>query len=156
MDTVARLCSLLEEEKQCFMAYEQATLALLSCEADAAEQYIIQRGELANQVDTLIEDMARLCDGEPAGDVLLAAAKGNIDFARVPSEHQPVFYAGQAVRSVIHRITQTEQQAEARLQALRRQALERIKQNQNLPKIKRYLSDLGSGADEVSLTHGKA
>ncbi len=156
MDTVARLCSLLEDEKQCFMQYEEATQALLDCEADAAEQYIIQRGMLANQVDALIEDMARLCDAEPAGEVLLAAAKGGIEFARVPGEYQCVFYAGQAVRSVIYRIGQTEQQAMARLEALREQALMRIRQNQNLPKIKKYLSGLGSGPEEVSLTHGKA
>lgn len=156
MDTITRLCSLLEEEKQRFLEYEEATLALLDCETDAAENYITQRGTLANEIDALIEEMARLCDAEPAGEVLLAAAKGSIDFARVPAEFHCVFYAGQAVRSVIHRITQTEKQAMERLEALREEALSHIRQNQNLPKIKKYLTDLGSGQDEISLTSGKA
>ena len=156
MDTVTRLCSLLEEEKQQFLEYEQATLALLDCDADAAEQYITQRGALANQIDALIEEMARLCDGEPSGEVLLQAAKGSIDFERVPSEYHCVFYAGQAVRSVIHRIGQTEKQAMERLETMREDALSQIRRNQNLPKIKKYLTDLGSGQGEVSLTDGKA
>lgn len=156
MDKITALCQLLEEKKEKLLAYEVATLALLQCDADDAEHYIIQRGEIANEVDALGEEMARLCDGEPARQLMLDAANVRVDFSGVPSEYQCIYYAGQAVRSVASRIMESDKQVMERLQALRDEAREMLRQNENLPKIKQYLSNLGDKPTELGLTDEKA
>ncbi|MDL2293605.1 hypothetical protein LJC60_03130 [Ruminococcaceae bacterium OttesenSCG-928-D13] len=142
MDTVGKLCALLEKESDLFLEYEQATLALLDCAADDAEHYIMLRGAKANEIDGLVEEIAQVCGQVPDAAVLLECTKASLPFDRVPAGYQPVYYAGQNVRSVIHRIGQSDVQAMQRLERLRDEAVEAIKQNQNMPKIRKYLTDL--------------
>lgn len=142
VDTITTLCTLLEEKKDLFLEYEKATQDLLSCDVDSAEHYITQRDKLANEIDEISEKTARICADYPAGDLLLDAANARVDFARVPGEYQCVFYGGQAVRSVVSRISETEKQALEHLRQLRNEALEGVKMNKEVPKIKKYLTGL--------------
>lgn len=142
VEMIDALCDLLEQQKEDFLAYEEATLALLESEPDDAEQYITQRAQLANAIDERTEEMARLCATQPGGDWLLQTALGKTEFGQVPGEYHRVFYAAQAVQSVASRIAQTDSQVLERLGRLRDEALASIRQNQNLPKIKKYLEDL--------------
>lgn len=155
MDTITQLCNLLDEKRDLFEQYEAATLALLSCEADAVGDYITQRAGLANQIEDLNEQLGRLCDGRADRQVMLDAASARVDFANVPSEYQCVYYAGQAVRSVTGRIATSEQQAVERLEALRADALEHVRQNQNVAKIHKYMTDLNAHAGETNLKDSK-
>lgn len=155
LDITGELCGLLEQKKGLFLEYEQATLALLDCAPEDAEKYIILRGQKATEIDELTETIARLCSQAPDPAVLLEAAGGKVDFERVPSEYHPVFYAAQGVFSVIHRIRQSDIQAMGRLAKLRDEAREAIRQNQNLPKIKKYLTDLTNAGPPASLKDEK-
>ena len=156
MDIAAELCRLLEQKKEHFLEYEQATLAMLDCEADDVDQYITQRGFIATEIDELTEQMARLCDGLPERDLLLEAAAGQVDFGNVPSEYHCVFYGGQAVRSVVNRIMETEKQVVARFEGMREEAREYIRLNQHIPKIKKYLANLADKPADMGLTNEKA
>lgn len=156
MDVIAQICTLLEQKKALFTEYEQATQALLDCEADTVENYITQRGQKAIEIDALTEEIARLCSGMPASDLLLDATLARIDFAKLPPEYHSVFYEAQAVRSVAHRVSETDKQVVVRLEQLRDEALLNIRQNQNVPKIKKYLTDLSDRPSAGSLTDGKA
>lgn len=156
MDTIGKLCELLEQKKERFLAYEKVTLAILSGTPEDVEHYIIQRGDIATEIDALDEEIYRLCDGEGAGEVMLSAARARIDFERVPAEYHCVFYAGQAVRSVASRLVQSDAQVVELLKKWQAEALESIKQNQNLPKIKKYLTDLTEKPPQGSLRNEKA
>lgn len=156
MDTITAVCSLLEEKKKQLLNYEEATLAMLSCDADDVEHYIIERSKLAIAVDELGDEIARLCDGEAAGVVLLETAQGKMTFEKVPSEYQCVFYGAQGVSSVVNRIKESDKQVVERLELLRDEARQAIRQNQNLPKIKKYLTDLTDKSADGGLTSGKA
>lgn len=129
---------------------------MLDCEVDAVEHYITERGEKAIEIDALSEQIARLASGEPASELLLRAANARVDFGALPPEYHSVFYEAQAVRSVAHRVMETEKQVTARLEALKQEALDNIRQNQNLPKIKKYLTGLSDSPATGSLTNGKA
>lgn len=156
MDKMTEISRLLDEIKKQFLEYEKATIALLECEVDDVEHYITVRSEIAIEVDELREELAKICRNEDGGEVLYKAAMANIDFERVPSEYQSIFYEGQAVRSVMHRVSMTEKQVIARMERLRSEALEHIRQNQNMPKIKRYLEDLSGGTIVGGLKDSKA
>lgn len=156
LDLIGKLCSLLEEKKELFLQYEEATLAMLGCEADAMEQYIIRRDELANRIDDKNQEIARVCEEHPSREMLLAASEAKMEFAGVPSEYQCVFYGGQAVQSVISRIVQSDAQVVGRMEILKGQALEHVRQNKDVPKIKKYLTDLTEQPQQGALRSGKA
>ncbi|MDL2327156.1 hypothetical protein LJC64_00640 [Ruminococcaceae bacterium OttesenSCG-928-A11] len=142
VDIVGKLCTLLDKENDLFLEYEQATLAALDCPADDVEHYITLRGAKANEIDGLREEITAVCGQMPDAPVLLECTRASLPFDKVPAGYQPVFYAGQNLRSVINRITQSDQQVMQRLERLRDEALDGIKQNQNMPKIRKYLTDL--------------
>ncbi|MGD9560461.1 MAG: hypothetical protein AB7V55_07640 [Oscillospiraceae bacterium] len=156
MDTIAEICRLMEAKKERFFEYEKATLAMLECGPDDVEHYITQRGELAIEIDALTEQIARLASEEPAAELLVAAAAGRAEFAQLPPEYHCVFYEAQSVQSVANRIRETEKQVLARLNMFKDEALANIRQNQNLPKIKKYLTDLSGKNAQGSLTDEKA
>lgn len=156
MDTIAKVLALLEKKSEFFDEYEKATQELLRCDADDVEYYITRRAELANEIDQVTEEIGLACDGQPSGEIMFAAASSRVDYQNVPPELRPVFESGQNIRSTASRIMQTEMQAISRLESLRDEAKEKIRQNQNLPKIKKYLTDLAETPAETSFTEGKA
>lgn len=156
MDTINQMCKLLEEQKDLLLDYEQATLAILDADADSVEQYIIERGRLATEIDAVNEWVYSLCGETPNGEILLKTANASLAFEQVPSEFHCVFYEAQSKRSVINRILESEKQAIKHLESLRDEALDAIKQNQNVPKIKKYLTGLQDQPATIKLTSEKA
>ncbi|NLW78161.1 MAG: hypothetical protein GXY32_01955 [Ruminococcaceae bacterium] len=156
MDAIGQISTLLEQKKALFLEYEQATRALLDCEVDAVEKYITERGKKAIEIDALTEEIARLSSDVPAGELLREATLARIDFADLPPEFHDVFYDAQAVRSVAYRISELDKQVVTRLESLRDEAMAQIKQNQNMPKIKKYLTSLSDKPPAGSLSDGKA
>lgn len=156
MDIIKQVCALLQEKLELFLQYKAATENLQTCKADFAEQYITQRQELANKIDAKNEEIAKMCELEPASQLLFAAANAQTNFDGLPNEYQAVFYKGQEVQSVIGQILQSEKRAEENLQSLKAQALEGIRQNKDVPKIKKYLSDLTQPMPQGGLRDEKA
>jgi hypothetical protein len=156
MDMVANLCALLDRKKALFSEYERATLALLDCAFDDAEHYITERGRIATEIDGVVDEIEQGCGQLPDAAVLLACVTARIGFDHVPGGYQCVYYSGQAVNSVIQRIAHTEEQVMERLKRLRGEALDSIRQNRDLPKIRKDLADLteASGGG-LSLTDSK-
>lgn len=147
MSTVERVCELLKEKQARFLAYEKVTEALAESDVDTAEHYITQRSELANEIDLLTEQIGRLCDKDVNGVVLLKAAGAQCDYQEVPPEFRQVFECGQEVRTVAYRIGECEKRARQHLVVMRDEAMGKIRENQNLPKIKKYLTDLTEKSD---------
>ena len=156
MDVIGQVCILLEKKKEQFNEYERCTLEMLHCEADDVENYITQRGAIANEIDEITEEIGRICDNFPGGALLFETASAKVNFEDIPPEFGPVFEAGQQVRSVAYRISESEKQALERLTSLKEEARAKIRENQNLPRIKKYLSDLGDQPTDGNLTSGKA
>lgn len=156
MDAISKLCTLLETKKDRFLQYEQATVGLLDCAVEDIENYITRRGALATEINALDEEMDGLCAQQPNGALLQKCARNQVDFVRLPGEYHCVFYGGQAVHTVLGRIAESDKQVTARLEKLRDEALENIRQNQNMPKIRKYLSNLGDSASKINLRDEKA
>jgi hypothetical protein len=156
MDIVTNLCTLLDCKKELFSKYEQATLALLDCAVDDAEHYITERGRIATEIDGVVDEIEQGCGQLPDAAVLLACVTARIEFDRVPGGYQCIYYSGQAVNSVIQRIARTEEQVTERLRRLRGEALDGIRQNRDLPRIRKYLTDLTEIPGGSSLTDSKA
>ena len=156
VNTVEKICALLEKKKQLFLEYEQATKTLLECDADAAEHYITQRSELATKVDEVTEEIGRICDKEEYSELLMNIAAGQTNFEDVPTEYKGIFTQAQEVRGIAYRISTEEPQVLQRLGSLRTEAEVKIRENQHLPKIKKYLTDLNQQPGTGAITDGKA
>lgn len=155
MDIISEVCRLLEERKELFLQYEEITVEMLDCPTEEAEQHMARRAELAVQIDENIEQASSVCGDAPDRRIILDAAGGNVEFAKVPSEYQCVFYSGQGVRSVVSRIMESEKQVRVRLEKLRDEAREHLKQHQDVPVLKKYLVDLGEKPTGGMLTDEK-
>ncbi len=156
MDINVQLCVLLEKKVAKFSQYETLTQELLHCEVDDIDDYITKRGLLANEIDALDEDIQTLCEGGARAELYYRTAMGRVNFAEISPDLQPAFELSQQVRRVIGRIQNGEVQVMERLQGLKSEALGKIRENQNLPKIKKYLVDLGEAPPEGHFTSGKA
>ncbi len=153
---VKEICKLLEKKKQLFLEYEKATKTLLECDADAAEHYITQRSELATKVDEVTEEIGRICDKEDYSQLLMKIAAGQSNYEDVPSEYREIFAQAQEVQGIVYRISTTEPQVMQRLENLRGEAEVKIRENQHLPKIKKYLTDLNQQPGTGAIKDGKA
>lgn len=156
MKLLDQIYTLVEQKKEKFSDYERATGSLLDCEPDSAEHYIIKRSEIANEIDGISEQIAKLCDGIPNGHLVLHASLASVDYDHLPPEYVRFFDVGQATRSIVYRIAQTDKQAMERMRGLRNEALDKIKENQNLPKIKNYLTGLNDKPPGSRFMGGKA
>lgn len=156
MDKIIQLCTLLEKKIELFTEYEKETLELIKCEPEGMEHYIIRRTELANEIDGVTEEIGKACDADPNAKLLYETASAQIPYSQVPPEWRPVFERAQNMFSVISRIQQSDSQIVERMEGIRKDAKERIKQNQHMPKIKKYLTDLSSKPEEGSYRSGKA
>ena len=152
LELVEKLCVLLTEKKELFLQYEEATLALLSCEVEAMPQYITRREALTNEVDEKSSAMEALCAESPEQEQQLReAAEARADFADVPVALRDVFYKGQELRSVVSRLQQSNVQVMERMQMLRAEALENVRQNKDVAKIRKYLDDLNTQPEQGGL-----
>lgn len=156
MDTVGKILTLLDKKAALFFEYEKATQDILYCEPDDVEHYITLRGGLANEIDEVTEKIGLACDEMPNSEVVFATASGRINYDKVPPEYQLIFESSQSIRSTMSRIMEAEKQVIVRLEAFRDEAKKKIRQNQNVPKIKKYLTGLMEKQGEGGLTDGKA
>ncbi len=143
MDIVATICTLLEKKKEKFSEYEQATQNMLHCELDDLGNYITKRSVLANEIDKITAEIEQLCLKNPKGDLYAKISYAHVNFDMVPPALHPMFELGQQVRSIIARIHKLEPQVMQRLEGQKKEAFQKVKENHNLPKIKKYLSNLG-------------
>ncbi len=142
MSDIDKLCEALKEKKTVFSQYEEATLAMLSCEVDDVEQYIIQRDTLTIKGEELNNKIAKICDMHPDKERLIATTRALIDYDKVPQEYHELYEKAQAIRSIGNRVLENDKKVMERMKVWQKNALSNIKQNQNMPKIKKYLTDL--------------
>ncbi len=156
VDTIAKVCELLDEIKNNLLSYEKATQDMLTCDVDDVEHYITLRAGMANKMDALLAEIEDVCATEENANTIYQAALARLPFSEVPPELVPVFEFGQSNRSAVARIGQTEKQVMERLEGFRQEARDNLRQNQNMPKIRQYLGVLADKAEHESLTNGKA
>ncbi len=142
MNDIDKLCEVLKEKKAVFTQYEEATMAMLSCEVDDVEQYIIQRDTLAIKGEELNNRIAKVCDMHPDKERLIATTNALINYDKVPQEYHELYEKAQAIRSIGNRVLESDKKVMERMAMWQKNALKSIKQNQNMPKIKKYLTDL--------------
>ncbi len=143
MELAAQLYDLLAEKKSKFLQYEQLTQDMLHCSTDDLGDYITKRGNLANEIDLLSERMQELYQPQKNAELYAKICFAQADFADVPKAMHPLFTLGQEVRAVLARTQKMEPAIMQRLETLKTEAFQKIKENRNMPKIKKYLSNLG-------------
>ncbi len=155
MDIIQNICHLLNDKKDKFSEYEKLTIEMLHCNVDDLGNYITKRSKLANEIDEISAKIETLCLKEPKGDVYAKVSYAQLSFENVPVELQPMFELGQQVRGTMARILKLEPQVIQRLEGLKREAFQKIKENHNLPKIKKYLTNLGEQPSSGHFTSTK-
>ncbi len=155
MDVVAQIYDLLQKKKDKFSAYELATQEMLHCKADDLGDYIIKRGQLANEIDEICAEIEALCIKEEKGALYAKITYAHARYEEVPETLRPLFELSQQMRSVMARIQKLEPSVVVRLESLKQEAFQKIKENHNLPKIKKYLSSLGNQPSSGHFTSTK-
>lgn len=117
--------ALLEKKRQAFLAYEQEIDGIIT----GSTEEILEHGEAINRLVAKIDDInQRLHELCADNESLTAAVRSSGMQGDLPEEYQEIFEKSMAVRSVISRIQNMEDQVMDRLGQERDGLMEKIKQ----------------------------
>lgn len=141
MQQITTALELLEQKKQLFCQYEEATSHILTeTDIDDIEKYITERDGLANRIDERDRQLVTLL--APWGAQATALLKGQPQAAQLPDELQPLTAVCEQIMELVRRIRLKNSEAMIRCEGLLEGSEQQIRNASNTPKISRYLSNL--------------
>lgn len=141
MQQITTALELLEQKKQLFCQYEEATSCLLTeTDINTIEKYITEREGLANKIDGLDSRLAT--ELAPWGAQAAALLKGQPQPVPLPEELEPLEELCGKILETVRRIRLKNNEAMARCEALLQGSEQQIRNARNTPKISRYLNNL--------------
>lgn len=146
LNAIQRVIDLLEEKRDYFALYEQASLEMLSCELDGIDEKLEHRAVMIAGIDCLDEQIDEACDKQ---ELYCQAARAACGRGELPDEWKPVFDRAMQVRAIVSRLPDIDLQIEMRLEQERDLAMEQIKSNnrgQNAQAAKYYGAMVGGTA----------
>lgn len=144
------ICELLTQKKELFIAYAQATEAMLTCEIEHLEQYITKRSELIALIGEIDRNVEALCAQTADHAMTRAAINNSAEYDALPEELRAVFHAGQEVLGVVQSVINNEEAVRVHLLALRDDCEKNIRRVSKAPKVTQYLRALGGGAQDFN------
>lgn len=150
MQIVQNILSLLTKKQLLFLEFERYTNLLLVCDVDDMDNYIIKRANLANEIDNVtvqISDLTKTATVIPSATAIL---DNRCSFSEVPLQWQDVFIESQKLHGIVSRCIEANLQALERMTEVRDHLKELIAQNNNTPRIIKYISSSGALQQESS------
>ena len=147
---VQNILSLLTKKQSLFLEFERYTNLLLVCDVDDMDNYIIKRANLANEIDNVtvqISDLTKTATVIPSANAIL---DNSCSFSEVPLQWQEVFIESQKIYGIVSRCIEANLQALERMTEVRDHLKELIAQNNNTPRIIKYISTSGALQQESS------
>lgn len=144
------ILSLLIKKQALFLEFEHYTNLLLVCDVDDMDNYITKRANLANEIDNVtvqISDLTKMATVTPSANAIL---DNSCSFSEVPLQWQAVFIESQKIHGIVSRCIEANLQALERMTEVRDHLKELIVQNNNTPRIIKYISTSGALQQESS------
>lgn len=141
--TAIQIRDCLERQKALFQEYEACAESLCTCKYEDMVNYITEREKLTERIDKISDEICGLCDADPDGDALYAAAKNTSDFDSLGCpEYESVYREGQNVTAIVCRILARQERIIERVQQAKKEQLELIRSLKSQGQVKKYLTGL--------------
>ncbi|WMJ82881.1 hypothetical protein ACS3UN_01435 [Oscillospiraceae bacterium LTW-04] len=151
MQIVKNILLLLIKKQELFLEFERYTNLLAVCDVEDMDNYITKRADLANEIDNVtdqISNLAKTVTVTPSIDMILS---NSCCFSEVPSQWQEIFLEAQKIKGIVSRCIEVNLHALERMTELRDNLKELIAQNNNTPRIIKYISTSGALQQENSI-----
>lgn len=125
MRNLEEILRLMELKRQLLRGIEDATQEMLVCREEELPEQVKTRQRFLDELVRQDEALRALCEKEPEGRAVLAAAQGKAE--ELSEELEEVFAAGQQQRAVLSRLRESETQAMRRLELEKERLLGKIK-----------------------------
>ena len=123
------LCALLEDKRQAFLTYEKETEALIVCDVETAQAHMNQRSLLIKEIDLIDKKIEGVLSSSADRELLGRAVKAKSLPAELTEEYLPIYEQAQLLFAVMNRVKMSEPQAANRLDQLKNELLNKIKEN---------------------------
>ncbi|MBP8855099.1 MAG: hypothetical protein KBG54_01180 [Oscillospiraceae bacterium] len=150
MNDKQRVLKLLQKKHELFLQYEKETIALGAADIDSMDDYITNRGTIANDIDAISAELANIF-ANSADKSMEEAAHCKCNDSKVSQDNRAMFEAGKAIFADLSRIEEAEKAINESMHLTREKLRERISETKNTPKIAKYLKNLAAGREESIL-----
>ncbi|MBE6836702.1 MAG: hypothetical protein E7509_01705 [Ruminococcus sp.] len=114
--------------KSNFLALEQETVAILSCDADDIEGHTLARVEYLEMNKKLYEEIFDFCKTYEKGEALEGAVKNTAMRDELPEEIQEIFDRFSQVYAIINRVVNVDKQVTERIEREQNKIIKQIKE----------------------------
>lgn len=142
MKDIQEIVNNLEQKKVLMSQFEQLSESLLVSEIDQLESLVDQREEIIQQVNELDNQLERIPLYQKDMETIQNAIKNRMNRSDINSEYLPIFDKGQEIFAVVNRIAKMELLIASHLEDCRKDLEEKLKESNNLPKIRKYLDTI--------------
>lgn len=122
--------------KENFLALEQETVAILSCDADDIEAHTVARIEYLEENKKLYEEIFEFCKTVPNGEAIEGAVKNTADRDALSDEEKDVFDRFSKVYAVVNRVVNVDKQVTERIEREQNKIINQIKMMNAGPEAK--------------------
>lgn len=113
--------------KSNFLALEQETVAILSCDADDIEAHTVARVEYLEKNKKLYDEIFEFCKTYEKGGALEGAVKNTADRSELEAAEQEVFDLFSQVYAVVNRVVNVDKQVTERIEREQNKIIKQIK-----------------------------
>ncbi|MFV0498297.1 MAG: hypothetical protein ACK5L0_09070 [Candidatus Fimivivens sp.] len=148
---VKNILLLLVKKQALFLEFERYTNLLAVCDDEFIDNYITKRTDVANEIDNVTDQISSLAKTAIVTPPIDSILSNSCNFSEVPSQWQAIFLEAQKIKGTISRCIEANYHALERMIALRDHLKERIVQNNNTPRIIKYISTSGALQQETNI-----
>lgn len=146
----------LEQKRALFAQYEKCTSEMCVCDTDALDHYITERARLANEIDTINQEIENFCDDSGASEELREAVANRGNYGEFSPEARPVYDKAAQIFTIINHVYNMEPQIKERMAQKREELLAHIKKGSDTAKVYNYVKGMQqTGGPNVYLSNKK-
>ena len=126
-----KICSLLDEIKNCLLNFEKETMDIISCNVEDIEKHTQNRVDITQKLDSLFGEIDSICENMENGDDIKKMIRNVSLYTNVKKEEEKVFLKSQEIFSVFTRIKDSDVQAVDRINIEKEMLIKKIKDTNN-------------------------
>lgn len=113
--------------KSNFLALEQETVAILSCDADDIEGHTVARVRYLEENKKLYEEIFEFCKSYEKGEELEGAVKNTAVRDELPEKEQEIFDKFSQIYAIVYRVVNVDKQVTERIEREQNRIVNQIK-----------------------------
>lgn len=126
-----KICSLLDEIKNCLLDFEKETMDIISCNIEDIEEHTRKRVDITQKLDEIFKEIDLICENMENGEKIKKMIRNVSLYTNVNKDEEPVFLKAQEIFSVFTRIKDSDVQAVDRINIEKEMLIKKIKDTNN-------------------------